>query len=100
MCFGNARYPLAMARLFSMPDMTILAQSCGTVHLCEHLQDSSGLVVVPISCIWTVVAMFPEMVINQEGQIEETGKFSLMRHAYIELGKYLTDPSEDDDNDI
>ena len=35
--------------------------------------------------------MFPEMVINEDGKVERTGKFSLMRHAYIELAKYSPD---------
>ena len=32
--------------------------------------------------------MFPEMVMNEDSKVERTGKFSLMRHAYIELAKY------------
>ncbi len=56
--------------------------------------------VIPISNIWSVVAMFPEMLVNQDGHIEHTGKFLLMRHAYIELAKYLTDGFIDDEEDL
>ena len=35
--------------------------------------------------------MFPEMAINEDSKVAHTGKFSLMRHAYIELAKYLPD---------
>ena len=35
--------------------------------------------------------MFPEMVINEDGKFERMGKFSLMRHTYIELAKYSPD---------
>jgi hypothetical protein len=35
--------------------------------------------------------MFPEMVINGDGIVECMGKFSLMRHTYIELAKYSPD---------
>jgi len=44
--------------------------------------------------------MFPEMLVNQDGHIEHTGKFLLMRHAYIELAKYLTDGFIDDEEDL
>ena len=85
MRFGESQFPLAMVSLFSAPDEGILLASSGTVYLCDPLQ---GLVVIPISSVRSVVAMFPEMVINEEGKVERTGKFSLMRHAYIELAKY------------
>lgn len=88
MCFGDSQYPLAMVNLFSVPDGDILLASSGTVYLCNPLQ---GLVVVSISSIRSVVAMFPEMVINEGDQVECTGKFSLMRHAYIELATYSPD---------
>lgn len=82
-----------------MPDATVLSDSCDTVYLCDPLPDHEGLVVIPISHIQSVVAMFPEMVINQGGNIEHTGKFSLMRHAYIELSKYTVDGFNDDNSD-
>ena len=85
MCFRDSKYPLAMVNLFSLPDKNILLASSRTVYLCDPLQ---GLVVVPISSIRSVVAMFPEMIIIEDGKVERTGKFSLMRHAYIELAKY------------
>ena len=88
LCFGESQYPLAMVNLFSKPDENVLLASSGMVYLCDPLQ---GLVVVAISSIRSVVAMFPEMVINEDGKVERTGKFSLMRHAYIELAKYSPD---------
>lgn len=100
MQFGDSRYPLAMARLFTMPDQRILLDSCDTVYLCDPWEGREGLAVIPISSIRSVVAMFPEMVINAEGQIERTGKFSLMRHAYIELAKYSTDGFDEDSDDL
>ena len=88
MCFGELKYPLAMVNLFSLPDANILLASSDAVYLCDPLQ---GLVVISIASIRSVVAMFPEMVINEDGKVERTGKFSLMRHAYIELAKYSPD---------
>ena len=88
MCFGELKYPLAMVNLFSLPDTNILLASSGAVYLCDPLQ---GLVVISIVSIRSVVAMFPEMVISKDGKVECTGKFSLMRHAYIELAKYSLD---------
>ena len=88
MCFGESKYPLAMVNLFSLPDANILLASSGAVYLCDPLQ---GLVVISIASIRSVVAMFPEMVIDEDGKVERTGKFSLMRHAYIELAKYSSD---------
>ena len=35
--------------------------------------------------------MFPETVIDEDGRVERTGKFLLMRHAYIELARYSPD---------
>ena len=88
MRFGDSLYPLAMVDLFSLPDQNLLSISSGTVYLCNP---SQGLIIIPISSIWSVVAMIPEMVINGECHVVCTGKFSLMRHAYIELAKYLPD---------
>jgi hypothetical protein len=87
-CFGDLQHPLTLVNLFSLPDKNILLASSGAVHLCDPLQ---GLVVISIASIRSVVAMFPEMVINEDGKVECTGKFSLMRHAYIELAKYSPD---------
>jgi hypothetical protein len=96
MCFGDAQYPLVMVQLFSTPDKNVLQESSETVYLSEPLE---GLMVVPISAIWTVVAMFPEMVVSQEGHIERTGKFSLMRHPYIELSKFSVDSFANEDDE-
>jgi hypothetical protein len=49
--FGDARYPLAMVRLFSLPDEDILAESSGTVYLCDQLDGPEGIVVVPVTAI-------------------------------------------------
>jgi hypothetical protein len=88
-----------MVQLFSTPDKNIFQELCETIYLCEQLEE---LVVVPISAIRTVMAMFPEMVVSQEGHIEQTGKFSLMQHLYIELSKFSVDgfADEDDEEDV
>jgi hypothetical protein len=96
MCFGDAQYPLMMVQLFSTPDKNVLQELSETVYLSEPLE---GLVVVPISAIQTVVAMFLEMVVSQEGHIERTGKFSLMRHLYIELSTFSVDGFADKDDE-
>lgn len=85
-----------MASLFSTPDENLLKASCGTVYLCDPTDE---LVVIPISSIRSTVAMFPEMVVSEDGHIERMGKFSLMRHPYIELAKYSTDGFGDDDDE-
>lgn len=99
LCFGDAQFPLAMATLFSTPDELILSQSSDTVYLCEPIQGNEGTVVIPISSIRSVVAMFPEIAVSQEGRIEHTGKFSLMRHPYIELSDYSTEGFTDEDEE-
>jgi hypothetical protein len=89
-----------MVSLFSLPDANVLSDSSGTVYLCEPLADLGGLLVVPVTSILSVVSMFPDMQVTQDGHISETGKFSLMRHAYIELA-HLSDGGlfDDDDDD-
>ena len=101
MRFGDTKYPLAMASCFSLPDRTILSESCDTVYLCDPMQGREGLIVIPISSIRSVVEMFPEVVINQDGryEVECTGKFSLMRHAYIELSHYSVDGFNEDEEE-
>ncbi|KAH8981811.1 hypothetical protein EDB92DRAFT_1969673 [Lactarius akahatsu] len=83
--FGDTRHPLAMISLFSPPDANILSDSSGTVYLCDPMTGPEGLLVVPVTSILSVVSMFPDMHVTQDGHISETGKFSLMRHAYIGL---------------
>ena len=55
------------------------------------LEPLDGLAVISITSIRSVVAMFLEMVISKDSKVKCTGKFSLMRHAYIELAKYSPD---------
>ena len=95
MQFGDSQYPLVMASLFSTPDKNLLKALCGTVYLCDP---TDKLVVIPISSIQSTVTMFPEMVVSEDGHIEWTGKFSLMRHPYIKLTKYSTDGFGNDNN--
>jgi hypothetical protein len=97
--FGNTRHPLAMLSLFSTADQDILADSSDTVYLCDPLDGPEGLAVVPVTAIRSVVSMFPEMEVNPACQISLTGKFSLMRHAYIELSTYASDGLFKDDYD-
>lgn len=101
MRFGDHRHPLAMVSLFSMPDEDILSDSSQSVYLCETLDLREGLVVIPITDIYSVVAMFPESTVSEAGDISLTGKFALMRHAYIELAPFSSGGlfDEDDDNE-
>jgi hypothetical protein len=94
--FGDTQHPLAMLSLFSTADEDILADSSDTVYLCDPFD---GLAVVPVTAIRSVVSMFPEMEVNPACEISLTGKFSLMRHAYIELSTYLSDGLFEDDYD-
>jgi hypothetical protein len=40
--------------------------------------------------------MFPEYKVDNDG-VEDTGKFSLMRHAYLEVTKYPTEEDEEEE---
>ncbi|KAH8996455.1 hypothetical protein EDB86DRAFT_2803935 [Lactarius hatsudake] len=98
--FGDDRHPLAMVNLFSKPDADILSESSGAVHLCDQITERGGVAVVPITAIHSVVAMVPEMRVEASGQIILTGKFSLMRHAYLEVARFASDTvSEEDEGD-
>ena len=96
--FGDTWHPLALVSLFSLSDANILSDSSSTVYLCERLAGPEGLVIMPVTSILSVVSMFPEMQVTQDGHIE-TGKFSLMRHAYIELAPLSDGGLFDDDDD-
>lgn len=91
MYFSTSACDLAMLRFFSMPDEGILADSSGTVYLCDQLDGPEGIVILPITSIHTVVSMFPEMEVSPTGQISLTGKFSLMHHTFIELSMFSSD---------
>jgi hypothetical protein len=95
--FGEAWYPLAMLRLFSMPDEDILANSSSTVYLCDPSDGPAGVVVVLVTSIHSVVSMFPDMEVSPSGQISLTGKFSMMHHAFIELTAFSSDRLFDED---
>jgi hypothetical protein len=99
MRFGDHKYPLAMVSLFSLPDEDILSVSSHTVYLCDPLVGREGLAVVSITDIYSVVAMFPDMKASQDGTITPTGKYALMRHAYIELAHFSSGNLFDEDND-
>jgi Transposase family tnp2 len=99
MRFGENRYPLAMVSLFSLPDDAVLSASSNTVYLCDALVGREGLAVVPITDIYSVVAMIPDMIASQDGSITHTGKFSLMRHAYVGLAPFTSGDQFDDEND-
>ena len=59
-----------------------------------------GLMVVPVSAIHSVVAMFPEMRATDNREILETGKFSLMRHAFLELADFSNGELFDEVEDV
>ena len=83
--FGDVRYPLAMVELFSDPDGDVLLESSGTVYLCDPHE---RIALLPIMSICSVVAMFPDTQVDPSGNISTTGKFSLMRHPYIEVAQF------------
>jgi hypothetical protein len=97
-------YPLAVVKLFSLPNATILFQSNETVYLCDALEGQEATRVIPITSIKSVVSMFPNLKVTLEGNLVDTQKFALLRHPLIELAKYNTDglfdEGDDDDTDI
>ena len=86
--FGNVRHPLAMVLMFSLPDADVFTESSETVYLSELLSTQDGIVVIPVTAIHSVVSMFPETRVTDNGRILETEKFSLMRHAFHELAQF------------
>lgn len=97
--FDDNRHPLAMVSLFSLPDADVFADSSETVYLSEPLSAQDGLVVIPVMSIHSVVSMFPETRITDDGRISETGKFSLMCHAFLELAQFSNGELFEDDDD-
>ena len=74
--------------MFSLPDAGVLADSSEMVYLSEPLSAHEGLVVIPVTAIHSVISMFPEMCATEDGRILESGKFSLMRHTFLELAPF------------
>lgn len=97
--FGETQYPLAMLKLFSLPDEDTLSNSSGTVYLCDQLNGPASLVVMPITAINSVVSMFPEMEVSTSSQISLIGKFVMMCHAFIELASFSLDGLFNEDYD-
>ena len=85
-----------MITLFSKPDEDTLSESSGTVHLCDQ---DVGIAVVPITSVHSVVAMFPDMQVDTSGHISLTGRYSLMRHPYIDVAQFTGDPSFSEEGD-
>ena len=96
MHFGEVRYPLAMVELFSELDADVLSESSGTVYLCDACD---SVVVIPVTSICSVVAMFPDTQVDPSGHISLTGKFSLMRHPYLEVAQFTKDDVFEDEED-
>jgi hypothetical protein len=88
-----------MVRLFSLPDVEVFEDSSRTVYLSELSSDREDLLVIPITTIHSVVSMFPEMNITEDGRILETGKLSLMRHAFLELAQFSNGELFEDEDD-
>ena len=97
--FGNDWHPLAMVSMFSLPDAEVFTESSETVYLSEPLSSPDGIVVIPVTAIHSVVSMFPEMRVTDDGRILETGKFSLMRHAFHELAQFSNGELFEEDDD-
>jgi hypothetical protein len=85
-----------MVKLFSEPHTEVLSGSSGTVYLCNPCK---RVVAISIASICLVVAMFPDMCIDQLGDISLTGNFSLMQHPYLEVAKFTNNNSFEDDED-
>ena len=98
-CFGNDRHPLAMVLLFSLPDARVFADSSKTVYLSKPLSAQEGLAVIPVTAIHSVVSMFPELCATEDGRILETGNFSLMCHAFLELALFSNSKLFDEDDE-
>jgi hypothetical protein len=73
------------------------------VYLCEALNLREGLAVIPVTDIFSVVAMIPEMMVSEAGNITHSGKYRLMRHAFIELAPFnsggLFDKDDEDETE-
>jgi len=98
--FNNLQYPTAVINLFSLPDATLLAQSSQTIYICDALEGKEVIRVVPITSIKSVVSMFPDLKVTQEGELVDTQNFALLWHPLIELANYNTEwlfDEEDDD---
>jgi competence protein ComGC len=59
-----------------------------------------GLVVILVNSILSVVLMFPNMQVDGDRRISQTGKFSLMHQAFLELTQFsnTTQLSEEDES--
>lgn len=88
-----------MIQLFSLPDPQVFADSSETVCLSKPLVGQGSLIVIPVTAIHSVVAMFPEMAVTEGGRIMETGNFSLMRHAFLELAQFSNGELFEDDEE-
>ena len=96
MRFGVVRHLLAMVRLFSSPDEEVLQESSDTVYLCDILLGREGLRVMHVSAIRSVVCMFPEPQVSDDGRITHTGKFALMQHPHNGMARFSDQTVEDD----
>jgi hypothetical protein len=102
--FDDMQFPLAVVKLFSFPDATLLSQSSQTVYLCDALEGQDAIKVIPIASIKSVVSMFPDLKVTHDGKLIDTQKFALLRHPFIELASYNTeglfDEEEGDDTEL
>ena len=90
-----------MVTMLSLPDPDVFAAFSETVYLCKQLAPREGLVVILDTAIHSVVLMFPEMRVTDNGRITETGKFSLMCHAFLELAPFSNgELFEEDDESL
>ena len=86
-----------MVELLSEPDVEVLSESSGTVYLCDPRE---SIAVLSIKSVHSVVAMFPDMQADPSGNISLTGKFSLIRHPYIEVAQFTDDQTFEDEEEI
>ncbi|KAH9940153.1 uncharacterized protein BXZ73DRAFT_88838 [Epithele typhae] len=91
---GNRKQGVAMLSLWSLPEPTLLKLSCKTIYSSLPGGDD-GLVVVPVHCIKSVVAMIPhpEHIPSVEGHIvtrdvDVTGRWCVVEKPGLEVAHY------------
>jgi hypothetical protein len=97
--FDDLQYPLAVVKLFSLPDVNLLSRSSQTIYLCNALEGQKAIRVIPIASIKSLVSMFPDIKVASDGDHVVTQKFALLQHPLIELAKYNTDGLFDEEED-
>ncbi|KAF8874896.1 hypothetical protein BD779DRAFT_1450538, partial [Infundibulicybe gibba] len=100
--FGDTVHTLALASMFSPPNLQLLQASFQVVYECHH-QGDQALVVFDAKEIQSVVAMVPSFQISPDGQITrpETKYFMIEKPGLdIATALGIVEDGEDGDDDI